>query len=500
MQRRSFIQSTILATGALVMRTRYAHAIPHRAARQARDVVAMTGTGREVTLTSRTISDLAAKMRGRLLLAGDDGYEQARQIYNPAFDKHPAIIVQVTGVADIRAAVDFARGNGGLLLAVKCGGHSFAGKSTCDRGMMIDLSMFRDVRVDPGTRRARVTGGSLLGAVDHETAPYDLVTPLGNVSDTGVGGLVTGGGFGHVARRFGLSIDNVVSVDIVTADGQLRRASAQENSDLFWGVRGGGGNFGIVTSFELQLHPMARRVIGGAIVFPISKARDALNLYAEYGPRAPDELDLMLELNYPPAGGGEGVAVFSTCYSGRDAAAERALAPIRRLGSALSDEIKSIDYAALQSAWDSKDPQPEYLKSGFVASISPALISAILQSFNGHPQRTTQLLFQPAGGAIARVSPGATAFSQRHAFANMIGSVAWKHGDDSAEHIQWIRQFWSRVEPFTDGFYVNMLDPDRTQAAIKGTYQRNHDRLITLKNKYDPRNLFRLNANVEPTV
>src|SRR5690606_556180 len=232
-----------------------------------------------VVLTDAALAGLRSQLRGRLLLANDDGYETARQILNPSFDRRPALIVQPTGVADIRTAVNFAQEHGGLLLAVKCGGHSFSGQSTNDRGMMIDLSLFRDVRVDPVARTAWVTGGSLLGAVDHETAPYELVTPLGTVSHTGVGGLVTGGGFGRVARRFGLAIDNLTGVHVVTADGRLLRANAQENADLFWGVRGGGGNFGIVTSFEFRLHPMNPMVMAGDLVFPIARARDALTMF-----------------------------------------------------------------------------------------------------------------------------------------------------------------------------------------------------------------------------
>jgi FAD/FMN-containing dehydrogenase len=236
------------------------------------DVPAVTGDGAEIVLRGSAIRELDSRMLGRVLLASNDGYDQARRVLNPSFDKYPALIAQVTGVADVRLAVDFAREHR-LLLAVKCGGHSASGKSTCDRGMLIDLSPFRDVRIDPAARRARVTGGSLLAQLDHEAMAFDLVTTMGTVSHTGVAGLVTGGGFGRVGRRFGLAIDNLTAVDVVTADGQLRHASAQQEPDLFWGVRGGGGNFGIVTSFEFRLHAMQRQVIGGAIVYPIARGK-----------------------------------------------------------------------------------------------------------------------------------------------------------------------------------------------------------------------------------
>jgi hypothetical protein len=257
MKRRTFLRSSLAAAAAATV------TLP-----RPRDVNAVTGDGAEITLRGSEIADLSGRLKGRLLLSGDEGYDAARRILNPSFDKHPALVAQVTGVADIRTAVDFARDHE-LLVAVKCGGHSASGKSTCDGGMQIDLSPFRGTRIDPDARKAWVTGGSLLGQLDHEAMAFGLVTPMGTVSHTGVGGLVTGGGFGRLARRFGLAVDNLTSVHVVTADGQFHRANAEENSDLFWGVRGGGGNFGIVTDFEFDLHPMQREVVGGAIVFPI---------------------------------------------------------------------------------------------------------------------------------------------------------------------------------------------------------------------------------------
>jgi FAD/FMN-containing dehydrogenase len=276
MKRRAFVRSTFAAAVAATVPSRRSLSARYRVAPQVpSDVDAITGDGRQVTLSGKAIAELSAKLRGRLLLAEQEGYDEARQILNPSFDKRPALIPQVTGTADVRTAVDFARENS-LLVAVKCGGHSYSGKSTCDGGMLIDLSPFRNVRVDPVARKARVTGGSLLGQLDHETMAHDLVTPMGTVSHTGVGGLVTGGGFGRLARRFGLAVDNLTAVDVVTADGQFRRATEHENPDLFWGVRGGGGNFGIVTSFEFQLHPMQRQIVGGKILFPIENAHDVL--------------------------------------------------------------------------------------------------------------------------------------------------------------------------------------------------------------------------------
>ncbi len=500
MKRRAFVQSAAAAAAVLSLPSGPLFASSFRAATRRRaSVEAVTGDGRTVTLSDTALAELRARLRGPLLLAGDEGYDSARTILNPSFDKRPALIIQPTGAADIRTAVAFAQEHGGLLLAVKCGGHSFSGQSTCDRGLQLDLSRFRDVRVDPVSRTAWVTGGSLLGAVDHETMAHGLVTPLGTVSHTGVGGLVTGGGFGRLARRYGLAIDNLRSVQVVTADAQLLRASKDENADLFWGVRGGGGNFGIVTAFEFQLHPMAREVVGGHVVFPIERARDALTLFGEYGPEAPDDLSLGLVMVQPP-GNERGVVLFEVCYCGERAGLDRALAPLRALGTPLADEVRPVDYTVLQRSGDVSDPRAQsmYLKSGFIPRLGGDLVSTIIDEFRPDPRRATAIFFQASGGAIARVAPDATAFSQRDVFANMLTASTWRFGDDGSDHMQAIREYWRALEPFTHGFYVNDLDPGADATAIRENYRQNHDRLVAVKTKYDPTNLFRLNANVTP--
>ncbi len=501
MKRRTFVRSSLAASAALAHPRRPLEAYYRDAPSRPPDVTAVTGDGREVTLSSASIADLASRLRGRVLLAGDEGYDRSRRILNPSFEKFPALIVQPTGVADIRTAVDYARDNGGLLLAVKCGGHSHSGKSTCDRGMQIDLSLFRDARIDPTSRTARITGGSLLGQLDHEAMAQGLVVPMGTVSHTGVGGLVTGGGFGRLARRFGLSIDNLLSVDVVTADGELRQASAEVNPDLFWGVRGGGGNFGIVTSFEFRLHPMQRQVLGGAIMFPLSKARDVLTLYGEYGPEQPHDLQLDLVISQPP-GGGSAIAGFGVCYSGDPAGADAALAPVRGLGTPIVDSVGPMDYVALQRSGDVDDPRAVagYMKSGFVTGIPSGLVDAIVEGFEGHPARTTQVVFQQSGGKIAEVSAAATAFAQRDAVANMLPSVGWAYGSDPDAHIAWCREYWTHLEPFTHGFYANDADGEASEENVASNYRQNIERLTAVKNRYDPKNLFRLNANILPTV
>ena len=500
MKRRAFVHSTLTAAAALALpRARPLSAFYRVVGQDVPDVEAVTGDGKSITLKGTEIAQLAARLRGRLLLAKDEGYHQARRILNPSFDKYPALIAQPTGVADIRATVEFA-GARSLLVAVKCGGHSFSGASTCDRGLQIDLSAFRGVRVDPAARRVWVAGGTLLGQVDHEAMSHGLVTPLGTVSHTGVGGLTLGGGFGRVARRFGLAIDNLASVDIVTADGTLHHASADENPDLYWGVRGGGGNFGIVTTFEFRLHPMERQVVGGDIVFPIAKARDLLAMWADYAVSCPDELYMDPFMDRPP-GGEPGVCGLSVCYSGPADQAERSLAPIRQLGTAMADEIKAVDYVALQRAHDQTDPRAVgiYLKGGFIPAIPANLVDVVLGGFEGHPARGTSFFCQHGGGAIGRIANDATAFSHREAKANMLAAVSWTMGDDPAEHTRWIKAYWGTLERFTDGFYVNDTDPTATAKEIDANYGTNYPRLMALKKQYDATNLFRLNANVKPT-
>jgi hypothetical protein len=463
-----------------------------------RDLDAITGAGKSVTLTRSAVQELGDSLRGNLLLPGHPAYEEARRVINAQMNKHPALIVQPRGAGDVKQAVDFARANS-LLVAVKCGGHSPSGKSTCDKGMMIDLSLMRSVRVDPKAKIARVAGGSLLGDMDSETMAYGLVTTAGTVSHTGVGGLTLGGGFGRVARRFGLALDNVVSVDMVTANGEIVHASADENPELFWGTRGGGGNFGIVTSFEFALHPMQREVVGGIIMFPLKDAKSVLSFYSEYESQAPDELYLSGVLVSSPKAG-SGVA-FQTCYSGPKSEAEKIYAKIRSLGKAVVDGVKPVDYVALQRSGDSNDPRAigSYTKTGYVKKISPALIDAMINGLEEHPDRSTTVGFQHCGGAIGRVKNDATAFPHREIHATSLLLVDWPVQVDPTPHIAWLKKYWATIEPHTDGFYTNDV-VDETQKQVDENYLGNYPRLLKLKNKYDPTNLFKLNANVVPTV
>lgn len=496
MQRREFVRSALLAAGTLPT----LNFVPVWArSGPMPDIAAVTSDGREVTLRSAEVRELAEALKGQLLLAGDAGYDEARLLLNPSFDKHPALVAQPSDVPGVQAAVNFAREHN-LLLAVKCGGHSHSGQSTCERGVLIDLKNLRGVQMDPAARRVSVKGGTLLGQVDRETMAQGMITPLGTVSHTGVGGLTLGGGFGRVARRFGMAIDNLSSIDVVTADGQLRHTSLKDHPDLFWGLRGGGGNFGVVTNFEFMLHPMQREVIAGRVIFPFERARDVLALYADYAPLAPQELYFDPILTLPP-GGAPGVAELDVCYSGPANAAEGVLAPIRKIGTPLKDTIRKIDYVELQRSGDMTDARMlgTYLKGGFIPSMPEKLIAAAAEGLQGDPNRVTLLFFQHCGGACSRVPENATAFAHRYALANMMTMSGWPHGKvDPANHIAATRRYWSTLESFTKGFYVNDMPREATAKEIGSNYRGNHAKLVALKTKYDPNNLFRLNANIQP--
>ena len=501
MNRRKFLRSSVAAGVATSLPASSAMAQMFSSLTQVTaDVRATTGAGAEISLSKASVKELGESLSGPLLLPGNDGYEAARRVLNLSIDKHPAMVVQPTGAADIKNAVAFAKDHD-MLLAVKCGGHSYSGRSTCDDGMQIDLSRFRNVRVDAAARTAYVSGGSLLGEIDHETMALGLVTTAGTVSHTGVGGLTLGAGFGRLARRFGLALDNVKGADVVLADGSLVHASADENADLFWGIRGGGGNFGIVTSFEFGLHPMQRQVIGGDIVFPLDRAKDVMKLYAEFSTNAPDDLytDLIV---MSMAGQESAIVMIHVCYSGPAENAARVLEPLQKLGKPIANGIGPIDYVALQKSWDSTDPRNvgTYIKSGFINEFPQDLAARVADGIETHPDRDTMVFFQQSGGAIGRVSPDATAFAHRKSQSNMYVTVSWPLNADPEPHIKYVRNYWRQLEPNTDGYYANDVDDEMAQDNVNRNYRDNFDRLVTLKKRYDPTNLFRLNANIRPST
>ncbi len=494
MKRRAFCTSVIATIGAAALPFDRVFAA---VASVTADIQAVTGDGRRIVLSHSDVDDFRAGLRGQLLLPDAEGYEAARKIFNGMFDRRPALIARCAGAADVVRSVNFARTHS-LLVAVRGGGHSLSGQSVCDDGLMIDLSGMRSVRVDPARRLARAGGGALLGDLDRETEAFGLVTPTGTVSHTGAGGLTLGGGFGRLGRRFGLTCDQVSSADIVTADGQLLQLSAGEHPDLHWGIRGGGGNFGVVTSFEYRLYPFDGLAIGGHILYPLDQARDVLRAFAELFPQAPDGLWIEPILTRLPSG--ERRLILDVCYADHMDHAEAALAPFRRLGKPIADEVKLVRFTQLQS----KDDQRAriggryYTKSGFMKRLDNDLIDVLLDTIAGATVPRPRIALPPHGGTIQRAPRDMSAFWHRDALHSVIIQTSADDPADDAGNVDWVKAKWPALEAFTAGFYANTnlsdMPADRTREAYGGNYER----LLALKNKYDPTNLFRLNANIKP--
>lgn len=468
-------------------------------------IAAINLAGKAISLSVSDVRDLRASMRGQLLLPKDDGYEAARRVWNGAFDRHPALIARCAGTADVIQAVNFARSHE-ILTAVRGGGHSISGQSVCEGGLMIDLSPMKGIRVDPVQRTAEAQAGVLLGDMDRETQAFGLATTLGTASDTGIAGLTLGGGMGRLGRKFALSCDNLRSVDIVTADGKLLRASGRENADLFWGIRGGGGNFGIVTMFDYQLHPLGPQVLAGNRIFALSEARRVLAALVEFCSEAPDEMSISASMTRDPPGVPPGSYVsLEVVYCGAISEGERLLTPLKKLGDPLFDDVSAKSYVAAQQGQSGAAPPAlppglnVYVKSGFVRSVEPGLIDEIVGRFEAAPAWVAEIGLGQLGGAIARVKPSATAYWNRLAQYDVILVGSWIERAQDAENVKAGRTLWESFEPFTQGYYVN-TEPSADEHRLRLTYGDNYPRLVQLKNRYDPMNLFRLNANIKPTV
>ena len=452
------------------------------------------------------LRSLRDRMRGPVSTARDVGYEDARRIWNGRFDRRPAAIARCTGAADAKAAVDLAR-ESGLLVSVRSGGHDYAGNSVCDGGLMIDLSQMTAVDVDAAARTMRVQPGARWAAIDRQTQQFGLATTGGTVSSVGVAGYTLGGGTGHLSRKYGLALDNLLSADVLTAAGDLVQASDAEHADLFWGLRGGSGNFGIVTSLEFRLHELGTQVLAGQIIHPFEDARDVLRLYRSFIAGAPDDVQCYaFFIRVPPlpafAPETHGTVALDlvVSHSGPLSDGEERLAPLRELGTPLLDTVAPIPYVTLQQAFDAgmAGVNRWYSRAHYLPELTDGAIDTIVAQVADLPGEFTLVYLEAEGGAIGRVDPAATAFPHRDARFSLHIFPGWSRPADDDAMMTWAQSFHREMSPHaTGGVYVNLLggdEPDRARSA----YGSNYDRLRDLKRKYDPGNFFRMNHNVDP--
>lgn len=460
------------------------------------------------TLPSDEVEGLGERLRGPLLTEGDDGYEPTRTIWNAMIDKRPALIARCTGAADVRDAVRFAR-EYDLLISVHGGGHNVAGKAVCDGGLMLDLSPMNHVRVDPEAQTARVAGGAVVADLDHEAEAFGLATPGGIVSTTGIAGITVGGGLGWLSRRHGLVHDNLVSADVVTGEGKLVQASEEKNSDLFWGLRGGGGNFGIATSFEFELHQIGPEILNVRLLYPYEAAADALRAYREFMADAPKEASLYAallqgspEYGVPEPLHGETLFAFRGLYTGAPSEGRKVFRPLREFGDPIADLTQPIPYTVHQKQADDlyREGHRNYWKANFYEELSDGLIEAVVDHVDPLPSPYSTVFFEWMGGAIAEPAPDATAFPHRGAAFSLTVAPKWEDPARDEEMIAWARRFHEATAPYAaEGVYVNYLDQDESD-RVSDAYGGTQDRLVELKNRWDPDNLFRMNQNIEPTV
>ncbi|MFD1600923.1 FAD-binding oxidoreductase [Halobellus rarus] len=457
-------------------------------------------------LTDESIGEFAGTLRGSIVRPDDEGYDEARSVWNATVDKRPALIVQCAGTADVISAVAFAKEHG-VPISVRGGGHNIAGRAVEDDALMIDLSPMNAVRVDPDAQTARVEPGVVLNELDHETQAFGLATPVGYNSTTGVAGLTLGGGWGWLSRRHGLTVDNLISVDVVTAAGELVHASETENEDLFWGLRGGGGNFGIVTSFQFQLHEVGPTVLSGPIVHPFEDTAAVLSEYREFTATAPDDATVWFVIRHAPPlpfipeeWHGRKVLILAAFYAGEMSEGETVLQPLRDIGDPIVDAVGPHPYAGWQQAFDGLAPagNRNYWKSHNFVEMTDGMIENFVEYGETIPTEATEIACAQLGGAINDVGVQETAYPHRDAEFTMVLHTQWTDPERDEECIAWARDVHQAMAPHaTGGVYANFVPEEvgDQQAA----YRENYDRLVEVKNQWDPENLFRLNHNVEPT-
>ena len=468
---------------------------------------AKTMEGREIDLQQATIDNLRMRLKGPIFVPGEVGYDESRTVWNAMIDRNPAVVVRCLGVADVITCVQFAREHN-LLLCIKGGGHNIAGLATADGAMMLDMSLMHGVWVDTQRKVAHAQVGCLLGDVDRETQVHGLAAVLGFVSLTGITGLTTGGGFGYLTRRWGWASDNVVGMDVVTADARFVRASSEENEDLFWGLRGGGGNFGVVTGIDYTLYPVGPEIVGGLVAWPASEAPGILDLYRSLVEKAPPELTLVVLMRpAPPAPWlskdmhGKPIIAILACYSGDPAQGEKAVAPIKSFGNPIGDVLVRRPYVQIQSLLDATQPKGRryYWKSEYLSRVEPALCEKLIEHAAKIPSPHSAVILFQLEGALNRLKEDHSPVGNRDArfVLNLAGS--WEQAEDDKVNIEWAREAWTDMKRFsTGGTYINFLTedegPDRIEAALSNGLQR----LAEVKAKWDPGNVFRTNRNIKP--
>lgn len=463
------------------------------------DMIVTSTTGANTVIQAAAVEELRGSLRGELLCPSDDGYNDARSLWNAMFDKQPALIVRCAEVSDIISSVNFARTNR-IPVAVRGGGHNVSGSGACDGGLMIDMTRLKSVRVDPLSRTARAEAGLTWGEFDRETQAVGLATTGGICSETGIAGVTLGGGFGWLMRKYGLAVDNLVSVEIVSADGQLRKASATENADLFFGVRGAQSNFGVITALEYQLYPIGPTVLAGLVLHPLETAREVLKFYRAYNSHTPEEMSAWAALLTSPDG--QPMVAILACYIGPIEAGEKVVRPLKEFGPPVADMIQPMPYVKSQSLIDESFPRgrSNYWKSSLLRELSDDAIDTVVEGFRAVTSPYSSVLIEQLGGAVSRVRKEETAFSHRTSPYDLVIMPMWSDPAESEKHIRWADELWRATQPFSSGgVYVNYLG-NEGEDRVKASYGTNYERLVSLKNKYDPMNLFRFNQNIKPTV
>lgn len=464
-------------------------------------------SGERATFDEATVEKLRSSLRGGLLLPNDEGFDKARTVWNAMIHRSPALVVRCAGVADIRQAVTFAHEHR-LLTAVKGGGHNIAGNAVCEGGLLIDLSAMRAVTVDPIAAVAQVEPGATLGDFDHECQAFGLATPVGINSTTGVAGLTLGGGFGWLSRKYGMTVDNLMAADVITADGRLLRASDKENPDLFWAIRGGGGNFVVVSRFEFKLHPVGPEVLSGLIVYALKDATSALKLFRDYVKKLGNDTNVWTVMRkapplpfLPPEVHGTEIIAFCVFHAGDPDEGRKAIEPLRKLGTVLGEFIGMQPYTAWQQTFDPllAPGARNYWKSHNFVDLSDGAIDVAVKYVQSLPSPHCEIFFGLIGGATTRPKPDATAYSHRDAIYVCNVHGRWETAAEDQKGTAWARGFFREAAPYaTGGVYVNFLTDDEPE-RIKAAYGPGYERLVSAKKKYDPDNLFRMNQNIRPS-